>query len=144
MKFLDTRDRMEIVESEEYATYKFIIEKDLFNLSLIDFHKTLGDFVKDCIKNNKRNVKLVLESAPGVKRVEMVNLYYSFLSIFVKYACSATEDKFEEHHMMPREEISNSLNAPNNIMRELINKSCAFDLINIEVIWKDRKITSLV
>lgn len=142
MKVLNLADNLSIEEEKDILVYKIMVTNDLINSSLMEVHNYLGSEIKKAL-TQYGNVCFELVSDAGVKRVDMVNLYYSFLSIFVKNGC-IKEEKFEEHHLFPRTEISSNLNATDNIMIALLNKKNLFNKIQIRAIWKNKTILELV
>ena len=142
MKVLNLTDNLSIKEEKNILVYKIIITNDLINSSLIEFHNYLGNEIRKAL-TQYGNVCFELISDAGVKRVDMVNIYYSFLSIFVKNG-TLKEEKFEEHRLFPRTEISSQLNATDNIMIALLNRKSLFNEIQIKAIWKNKTILELV
>ena len=139
MLLLDTKDKMNILETEEFEEIKISIPDAVLNLKLSDFKKFMSDIIGN-IKTNKNVVIQLLFDEP-TEEEEVLDMTELFTEAIIE---SLIADKKEQQAWQPRTSLVERLNLLLQSQKQLINNNSKIENFTIQMYLKNKKIYEMI
>lgn len=139
MLLLDTKDKMNILETEEFEEIKISIPDTVLNLKLSDFKKFMFDIIGN-IKTNKNVVIQLLFDDP-TEEEEVLDTTELFTEAIVE---NLITDKKEQQAWQPRTSLVERLNLLLQSQKQLINNNSKIENFTIQMYLKNKKIYEMI
>ena len=139
MLLLDTKDKMNILETEEFEEIKISIPDAVLNLKLSDFKKFMSDIIGN-IKTNKNVVIQLLFDEP-TEEEEVLDTTELFTEAIIE---NLITDKKEQQAWQPRTSLVERLNLLLQSQKQLINNNSKIENFTIQMYLKNKKIYEMI
>ena len=139
MLLLDTKDKMNILETEEFEEIKISIPDAVLNLKLSDFKKFMSDIIGN-IKTNKNVVIQLLFDEP-TEEEEVLDMTELFTEAIIE---SLIAGKKEQQAWQPRTSLVERLNLLLQSQKQLINNNSKIENFTIQMYLKNKKIYEMI
>lgn len=139
MLLLDTKDKMNIIEKEEYSICEFVIEDSILDLKVSEVKQYISRLIDEI--DTKDNVVIRYKFNNPTTEEDM----FYMTDPFVHYTIEGMLlEKHEEEVWQPRSSLVDRLNVMLHYQIELINHNTKINNFNIEIYYNNKQIYEMI
>jgi ABC-type amino acid transport substrate-binding protein len=138
MKFLDTEEKLKIINSDKFDTSEIFIDKKCLDLSEFNFSRYLNQTIQ--VHKNKKPILYLIHYNGDIDYL----LFDEITAEVVEQETKEQDVKFDEYIWQPREEISSQLAIQMKDQAKLLNKFSVNKYFDIQIKIGDNIIYDMI
>ena len=138
MKFLDTEEKLKIIDSDKFDTFEIFIDKKCLDLSEFNFSRYLSQTIQ--VHKNKKPILYLIHYNGDIDYL----LFDEITAEIVEQETKEQDTKFDEYIWQPREEISSQLAIQMKDQAKLLNKFSVNKYFDIQIKIGDNIIYDMI